>query len=468
MPRHSHPAPACLPRAQLSLIEHALCPLDTRQSLLPGSLFESEFEFTDKHRNRRTAHARIGCVHGMSAHHELYLWGLIGLALSQTDPSPDFYATPHYCLRQLGIIDARSYGGTEFRRFREGIRRLAGIRYECDRFYDPVRGEHRQVSFGLLNYSLPPADDSSRAWRFAWDPIFFEFCQSNRGSLRFDLSVYRDLTAASRRLYLFLRKQFWRRDYTGQLEIRQLGISTLGFAEQLATKIIKRKLTNCLRDLLDCGVIRLAPHQESVSQCFTRVRKGIHTVQFWRGEQFDDKGRERSQDASDSPLFDPLTSIGFDEGSVARILRQHSSKLIEQWADITLAAVEAGRIQKSPEAFFRYHVDRAAKGKLTPPDWWREYRKQQEQAERQQNQTKTDFLTGISEDAEFDAYLQTEAREAFGRITDRLRRELMEGGQSRQDGTEHAEYQARMHLRRQFNESRGAPSGWTNPFANLS
>jgi len=451
----------------MSLIEHALCPLDARQSLQPGSLFESAFEFTDKHRNRRTAHARIGCVHGMSAHDELYLWGLIGLALSQSEPTPDFYATPHYCLRQLGIIDGRNYGGTEFRQFRGGIRRLAGIRYECDRFYDPVRGEHREVSFGLLNYSLPPADDSSRAWRFAWDPIFFEFCQANRGSLRFDLSVYRDLSAASRRLYLFLRKQFWRRDYTGQLEVRQLGILTLGFAEQLETKFIKRKLMMCVRELLDGGVIRLTPHQESPADCFIRVRKGVHTLQLWRGENFDAKGRERKRDVSDSPLFDPLIAIGFDEPSIARILAQHPPKLIEQWADITLAAVEAKRIQKSPQAFFRFHVDRAAKGELTPPDWWREYRKQQEQAERQQDHEKTHIMSGPSEEAEFDAYLNTEAKEAFGRITDRLRRELMDGGRSHADAMEHAEYQARMHLRRQFNQKRKAPSGWTNPFANL-
>lgn len=404
----------------------------------------------------------------MSAHDEVYLWGLVGLALSQSEPTPDFYATPHYCLRQLGIIEGRKYGGTEFRQFREGIRRLAGIQYECNRFYDPVRGEHRQVSFGLLNYSLPQSDDSARAWRFAWDPIFFEFCQATRGSLRFDLSVYRDLSAASRRLYLFLRKQFWRRDYTGVLEIRQLAISTLGFSESLETKIIKRKLSACVRELVESDIIRLAPHQQSVADCFTRVKKGIHTLQLWRGEKFDDKGRERQRAVSDSPLFDPLHSIGFDEIVIGRILKRHKPKLVEQWADITLAAMESKRIQKSPQAFFQFHIDRAAKGELTPPDWWREYRKQQEQQEWEQNREKSSVLSGVSDDDAFDAYLQNEARDAFERISDRLRRQFTDGGQTFSDASENAEYQARVHLRGRFNRERKASSGWINPFSNLS
>ena len=82
--------------------------------------------------------------------------------------------------------------------------------YINDHFYDPVRGEHRDVAFGFFSYSLPVDPASSRAWRFVWDPIFFEFCQAARGSLVFDLKPTVSLDVASRRLFLLLKKIFWR------------------------------------------------------------------------------------------------------------------------------------------------------------------------------------------------------------------------------------------------------------------
>jgi hypothetical protein len=85
-----------------------------------------------------------------------------------------------------------------FELFRASIRRLAGVRYENSAFYDPIRSEHRQVSFGFLNYSLPAKNDSARAWRFAWDPIFWELCQANRGSLKFDMELYSELSPAAK------------------------------------------------------------------------------------------------------------------------------------------------------------------------------------------------------------------------------------------------------------------------------
>jgi len=60
-------------RAQLTLLEHALCPLDSTVSLTQSFIHETTHKYTDRHRNRRTAHVRIGGLDGMSAHDELYL-----------------------------------------------------------------------------------------------------------------------------------------------------------------------------------------------------------------------------------------------------------------------------------------------------------------------------------------------------------------------------------------------------------
>ena len=149
--------------AQLTLVEHALCPLDSELSLRPNFVHETGDFFTDMHRNRNKATVRIGGLDGVSAHDELYLWGLLSLALAQPEPRPEFMATPYFCLRRLGIIDDSNKGGREFELFRAAIKRLAGIRYQNDFFYDPIHGEHRAVSFGFLSYSLPLNSDSGRA-----------------------------------------------------------------------------------------------------------------------------------------------------------------------------------------------------------------------------------------------------------------------------------------------------------------
>lgn len=55
------------------MIEHALCPLDTRTSLKRGLIHETDFSFTDENRNRKKGKVQIGCVDGLSPSDELYL-----------------------------------------------------------------------------------------------------------------------------------------------------------------------------------------------------------------------------------------------------------------------------------------------------------------------------------------------------------------------------------------------------------
>jgi len=103
---------------------------------------------------------------------ELYLWGLLALTLLQPKPEPELFATPHWCLRQLGVINqTNKRGGRQYKQFAEAIRRLSAVTYMNDGFYDPIREEHRRVSFRFFSYSLPVDIQSSRAWRIAWDPM---------------------------------------------------------------------------------------------------------------------------------------------------------------------------------------------------------------------------------------------------------------------------------------------------------
>lgn len=378
--------------SQLSLVEHALCPLDARGSLSGLLTHECQYRYADADKRMRTAKVRVDCLGGLSPADEFYLWGLLALTFEQTSPNFDFQATPHYCLRKLGIIDGDSKGGKSYRLFRESLRRLAAVHYQNDRFYDPVRREHRAVAFGFLSYSLPLDPESSRLWRIVWNPLFFEFCQAAGGQLSFDLDTYRELAPASRRLFLLLQKIFWRRSATPAFDLRHLAVDVLGFSAGLPAKTLKAKIKRCAVELAAHGVIALV----SAESLFTKKNKGEYQVQFQRGEHFRRTRRAvQREKAIDSPLCDPLKAVGFSAQEVARILKEHPVDQIQLWVDVTLAAVErkgAAFFKRSPQAFFLDNVQRAAMGERTPPDWFLALRS----AEQQQRTSSLSRMTGTA------------------------------------------------------------------------
>ncbi len=158
---------------QLSLVEHALCPLDSRISLAENYVSESAYSYWAGPKDRKTAQVRMFCRFGLAAKDEITLWGLLALTLMQPEPEPELLATPHWCLRQLGIINQRTNrGGRQYQAFAESLHRLSAVTYMNDGFYDPKRSEHRRVSFHFLSYSLPVDPLSNRAWHILWDPLF--------------------------------------------------------------------------------------------------------------------------------------------------------------------------------------------------------------------------------------------------------------------------------------------------------
>src|SRR5437016_6389498 len=103
---------------QLSLVEHSLCPLDPAASLVDNLVHDSAFCYMDRNRHYRKARARIISPSGLSASDEFYLWGLLALTFAQPQADANLLATPHYCLRQLGVIDQHACrGGHQYRQF---------------------------------------------------------------------------------------------------------------------------------------------------------------------------------------------------------------------------------------------------------------------------------------------------------------------------------------------------------------
>ena len=365
---------------QLTLVEHALCPIDARTSLADNLVFDTGFFFTDANRHSQFAQAKVLCPLGLCAGDEFYLWGLLALTFAHRIDDGILCATPHYLLRQLGLIDQHACrGGRQYQQFAAAIERLSFVHYRSDQFYDPIRAEHRKVSFGFLSYSLPIDLQSNRAWRIAWDPIFFELTRPVGGHFWFDLATYREFDPACRRLFLFLCKVFARRATTPRMPLRHLGESVIGFAPSLVTRDLKAKVRRC--------VVRLAQRQVvSRTSTFVKRGRGDYSLTLRRGRYFDQRRSQQSDvKPDDTPLHEPLQAIGLDESTIRRLLRKYPHRLLQEWADITLAAKERFGdtfFRRSPQAYFIDNVKHAAAGARTPPDWWHELRKAEQRRPR--------------------------------------------------------------------------------------
>jgi hypothetical protein len=304
--------------------------------------------------------------------------------LSQSQPSAEFHATPHYCLRQLGVVDQHARrGGRQYEQFGRSLERLSAVTYQNDGFYDPLRREHRRVAFGFLSYSLPLAPHSSRAWRFAWDTVFFELATVIGGYLRFDLAIYRELDPASRRLFLLVSKLFRRQPRTPPLDLCHLGQHVLGIAPTVAKRDLKVKVKRCIQRLSDHAVVASTENWTSSRSSSSKVEK----VQLTRGPYFSrGKPRETATPSIESPLAELLAQIGLDPRATDRCLAQYSAELLQQWLDITLAARERrgqSFFKKSAAAYFMDNVQKAAQGKRTPPDWWHDLVKEERRRQAQ-------------------------------------------------------------------------------------
>ncbi|MCG8653199.1 MAG: hypothetical protein MI861_25385, partial [Pirellulales bacterium] len=68
----------------------------------------------------------------------------------------------------------------------------------------------------------------------------------------------------------------------------------------------------------------------------------------------------------------------FEVGPANRLIARYPVRLLEEWVDITQAAIERFGMtffKKSPPAFLVDSLSKAHQGKRTPPDWWHEIRR---------------------------------------------------------------------------------------------
>jgi hypothetical protein len=354
---------------QLSLIEHALCPLHRNKSSGIELSHDSRFHYTDSYRKRRQANVRVIAPLGLFPSDEVYLWGLLALTMAYASGDGVLTATPHWCLRRMGLVNSGTRrGGRQYLQFAAAVERLSVVNYLSDACYDPARAEHRKVSFHFFSYSLPVNPASDRAWTIIWDPVFFQLVQQTGGGMKFDLKLYKTLSPAARRLFLLVLKVSYGKRRLPVFELRHLAVDVLGFASTLAVRDMKVKVRKALEQLEAVGAVQ--------NSTITKGDRSQWVVAFERGVSLQHIQRSGTLAAEhDSPLIDGLLTVGFDHGSAARIVQRYSHRLVAEWIDITLAARERfgeAHFRKSPMAFLMDSLKKAQSGERTPPDWWQQ------------------------------------------------------------------------------------------------
>lgn len=367
--------------AQLSLLETALWPLQGGQKA--AHQFDTEYEY-GTNAGRMTAHVTVRAPLGWQAFDELVLWGLLGATLNRPDAEPVLLSTPYWMLRHLGL----ETGGSQYVALRESLVRLAVASYQNDGFYNPQSKERESATFQFLSLLLPTVGgvgktvDNERCWRIEWNPVFFRFCQATGGTLLFDLELFRQLSPASRRLFLKLKDRFWRGSRIF-LNVNDLTIHGLGFSAARPLANRKFDLLNCIRELLDHRVIELGRGQTNPKQLLMKRGKGSYVVTFYEGDYFREKPVERTTAPkiaiANDPLYEPLRQIGVDGPAIARLFKTSNRGRIQKWLRITDAALHEGPrgftgFRVSPAAFL---IDGIQKNRPLP-DWSFAHEKVQE------------------------------------------------------------------------------------------
>lgn len=367
--------------AQLSLLETALWPL--QGGTLPEHRFDTTYEFSTAH-GRKSAGVTVRAPMGLQTIDEYVLWGLLGATLSRGDPTPTLLATPFWMLRHLGL----QTGGTQYTELKDALVRVAVTSYENTGFFNPESHEHEHVAFQFLSLLLPTIDgvgeriDTDRCWRIEWNPAFYRFCRMTGGNLLFDLDLHRQLTPASRRLFLKLKDRFWRSKRVF-FNVDDLTIDGLGFSA--ARPQFKRKfdLLACIRELLSHKIIALGRGQADPKDLYIKRGKGSYVVAFYEGEYFRRTPAERAirqkNAITDDPLYEPLRAIGIDEPGIRRLLKDFHRSLVQRWVRITDVAMH-----EKPRGFPGFKVSPAAflmdgvQHKRTAPDWSYTHEKKRE------------------------------------------------------------------------------------------
>jgi hypothetical protein len=239
---------------------------------------------------------------------------------------------------------------------------------------------------------------------------------------------------------------------TPEFDLHDLCVHTIGFSGRLPATELKRKLLTTAGRLLARGVIALPLGAESLRSTFVKHGRARYAIRFLRGPHFDSSRQDALQsEVADSPAYEQLVKIGLEKPLIRRIIERYDARLIHEIADMTLAAKEKyGEkfFTNSIQAYFMDNLKEFSRGKRTPPDWWREMRKREEQSRRQSVPEPAGFDEGTEKS--FKKYLEEQPRAALQEIFDRVFQGLIHVGKPESEARSMAMNLTEMHFRNRF------------------
>jgi len=156
------------------------------------------------------------------------------------------------------------------------------------------------------------------------------------------------------------------------MDLKQLAVDVLGLSGRLPAKHLLAKTRRICPELVTAGLI-----MEQHSGMIQKQAAGQYDVVLRAVPGTPRPARDLST-KTDSPLAEPLQSIGLDPAGIGRVLRQFPHDRIREWVDITLAAKERFGLKffkRSPMAYLIHNLKKSASDGRTPPDWWHDIRK---------------------------------------------------------------------------------------------
>jgi hypothetical protein len=234
-----------------------------------------------------------------------------------------------------------------------------------------------------------------------------------------------------------------------RFDLTHLAINVLGFSPSVATWDLKAKVWRCILRLAELQVVTVQDKQS----LFVKKNRGQYSITLERGGYFARKRFARQATRIDeTTVHEPLRSLGFDDGGIRWLVKTFPMPMLREWTDIALAAKEkfgASHFKKSPQAWLVDNLKNAAVGRRTPPDWWHEQR-------RAENQARPLASSPGRASTRDTPTLDGDSRQAFGQIASDIFSVFLAGGQPEGTAKINAERFAKECVRR-GDGSRAAP-----------
>ncbi|BDC49811.1 hypothetical protein F183_A21270 [Bryobacterales bacterium F-183] len=357
LPLRTSPQDAHRPnyRDELNFAEFPLASLST---VLPKDQKTLEFsdEIFDKSVNKRvqrkltiTASDKYGLP---TATDDEVILGLIQLSAKTNFNDRKVYFTRYELLKLLGWSDSTR----NYKRLEQSLNRWLGVTLYYEKsWWSKDEQSWVNEGFHILEHiqvldqerqRRAVANDAPQAGKssFVWNDVVFTSFKA--GYIKqLDFPFVKSLESAiSKRIYRFLDKRFYQRDFH-TFDLRTFACEHIGLSKKCHNGELKRVLRPAIQELETRGFIQPLPDEAR----FVQESRGVWSVTFSRAGR---SKREAKEDTK-SPLSEALVQRGLSAASAKKLVAAYRTPAIEEKIALAdwLALRKDARVSKSIPGF---------------------------------------------------------------------------------------------------------------------